>query len=386
MSWSVTLYGLVLPWVLVAVGCWLTYQIIRQNGRILLRLESLEAALRDPSLAGQLPTSIPIGSVAPEFDLPDFSGRRESLGQFRGRRVLLIFFSPQCGYCTKMLPSLATVASADKENLPLPVLITTGSAEQNQRLISAHGIRCPVLLQQKMEVASEYHATGTPTGYLIDEQGAIASTLAVGADALLALLDPVPTTETGRNGSQTPSPQHPRVHKGKFNRGLEYSRINRNGLRAGTAAPLFRLPLLNGEELALEGSRGRPLLLVFSDPQCGPCDQLAPELERFHRQQRDVQVLMVSRRDAEANRQKVKEQGLTFPVVLQEQWEISLRYGIFATPVGYLINEGGVLAADVAVGLESIRALMELAVLPARAETVSNGDSVDSATSFSERR
>jgi hypothetical protein len=48
---------------------------------------------------------------------------------------------------------------------------------------------------------------------------------------------------------------------------------------------------------------------------------------------------MVSRRDAEANRQKVKEHGLTFPVVLQKQWEISLRYGIFATPVGYLIDE-----------------------------------------------
>jgi hypothetical protein len=103
---------------------------------------------------------------------------------------------------------------------------------------------------------------------------------------------------------------------------------------------------------------------MFSDPECGPCDLLAPQLERFHRQKLDTHVLMVSRRDAKANRQKAKQHGLTFPVVLQKQWEISLRYGIFATPVGYLIDEQGVIAADVASGVESILALMSSAAVP----------------------
>ncbi len=68
-------------------------------------------------------------------------------------------------------------------------------------------------------------------------------------------------------------------------------------------------------------------------------------------------VLVVSRRDAEATRDKAAALGLTFPIVLQRQWEVSLKYAKFATPIGYLIDEQGILASDLAVGVEPILAL-----------------------------
>jgi peroxiredoxin len=126
---------------------------------------------------------------------------------------------------------------------------------------------------------------------------------------------------------------------------LKDSRINRDGLPAGTPAPDFRLPQVGGGELSLNDYRGEQLLLVFSDPDCGPCSQLAPELERLHQSSSDLQILMVSRGDQEVNSAKVAEHGLTFPVALQRKWEISRKYGIFATPVAYLINELGAIAA-----------------------------------------
>ena len=184
------------------------------------------------------------------------------------------------------------------------------------------------------------------------------------------------------------------------------SRLNRVGLKAGTPAPAFRLPRVDGGELTLEEYRGRCVLLVFSDPECGPCNQLAPQLEKFHRTffpatraveaalgratlcptpavwspaftrsgppeggtpngargvtrpSSDVAIVMISRREPKANRAKVKELGLTFPVVLQQHWEISLLYGMFATPIAYLIDERGVIENDVAVGVEPILALL----------------------------
>jgi peroxiredoxin len=188
------------------------------------------------------------------------------------------------------------------------------------------------------------------------------------------------------------------------NRSLAKSKLKRDGLKAGTAAPEFRLPRLDGRgELALEELRGRRVLLVFSDPHCGPCNALAPELEKFHREnlprrgrnemERDrspvaahpnhkgvgelahfhpieaaaagdrprsdqIAVVMISRGEPKENRLKLKEHGLTFPVVLQQQWEISRRYAMFATPVAYLIDEAGVIAQDVAVGTEAIQELM----------------------------
>src|SRR5207245_902714 len=71
-----------------------------------------------------------------------------------------------------------------------------------------------------------------------------------------------------------------------------------------------------------------------------------------------VQVVLISKGEPNENRAKVKEHGLTFPVVLQQQWEVSRRYAMFATPIAYLIDEQGVIARDVAVGAEPILALM----------------------------
>jgi peroxiredoxin len=143
----------------------------------------------------------------------------------------------------------------------------------------------------------------------------------------------------------------------KGNKALEDSRINRDGLTAGTPAPNFRLPAVGARELSLNDCRGRRLLLVFSDPDCGPCSQLLPELERLYRRSQDLQILMVSRGDAESNNAKISEYGLTFPVAIQRKWEIPKKYGIFATPVGYLIDEQGIVEADVAIGGGAILAL-----------------------------
>ena len=138
---------------------------------------------------------------------------------------------------------------------------------------------------------------------------------------------------------------------------LAKSRINRNGLPPGTTAPAFTLPRLDGGDLSLSDYAGRPVLLVFSDPDCGPCDVLAPKLERFAKETPGVNVVMVSRGDPERNRNKVAAHGLTFPVVLQEQWKLSREYAKFATPIAYLIDAEGRIAAGIAVGADAILAL-----------------------------
>jgi methylamine dehydrogenase accessory protein MauD len=351
----------VFPWLLAALGCWFVYQLLRQNGRILLHLEALEERVAQLEAAGaaRAPEGLEAGTTAPDFQLPDLSGDLVSLARWRGRRLLLVFFNPQCGFCEQMADRLAALKTDGSEGRPIPVLITTGSSEENRRFMDQHGIRCPVLVQQKEEVSAAYQAGGTPMGYLVDEEGVIATPLTVGAEDLLALaavqVPEAPDPEATARGD------HDEWRQGKANRGLHTSRLRRDGLRAGTPAPRFRLPCLDGGEMSLEEFRGRRLLLVFSDPDCGPCEELAPALEQFHRGPGGVRVLMVSRRDPEANRRKCAELGLTFPVVLQRHWEISLLYAKFATPVAYLIDEQGVLATDVVIGAEPIRALMAAA-------------------------
>src|SRR5262249_8583399 len=48
----------------------------------------------------------------------------------------------------------------------------------------------------------------------------------------------------------------------------------------------------------------------------------------------------------------------SFPVGLQQQWEISRLCGLFAAPVAYLIDEERTITAEVAVGVKPILSLL----------------------------
>jgi peroxiredoxin len=366
--------GIVLPWLIVllfaVLGAWIGFQLVHQNGRLLSRLEGMEQHLQrlsslpaaprvEPAAvpaalapAAPAPSGLPVGSPASAFELRDLNGVRKRLADFQGKKLLLIFFNPRCGFCTRMAPDLARLPVDGGEGQPIPLVVTTGDAEENRKLFAEHGVRCPVLLQNGMEIASQYQCHGTPMGYLIDEQVRIASAQAVGADALLAL----------REGPATPLPANGNGHAALGGtRTVAETKIQRNGLPVGTPAPDFTLPLLNGGELSLSKYRGRKVLLVFSDPKCGPCEALIPQLERQYRASDHVQVLMVSRGDEEANRAKVGQHGLTFPVVLQRHWEISREYAMFGTPAAYLIDEAGAIAAEPVTGAEPILTLLDRA-------------------------
>lgn len=183
--------------------------------------------------------------------------------------------------------------------------------------------------------------------YLLDGQGKVALPIAVGGDEILGLAREI----VGSRAKRIRLPGE---------RPLSQSRIERNGLKAGTVAPLFRLPDLRGGTVALEDHRGKRVLLVFSDPHCGPCEDLAPHLVQIHRSHRNkgLVVLMVSRGDVQENCRKADRCGFEFPVALQERWKLSKEYGIFAMPVAFLIDEEGIIMRDVARGVDEILALV----------------------------
>jgi len=223
-------FGFVLAWLAILAGGWLGRQLLRQNGRILLRLDELEKRLNELLFAeGDEPKGLPVGSEAPAFELPDLTGERKSLAQFRGQPVLLIFFNCECGFCREMMPKVAAGFQPASEGGILPpeknphstgdpgrakdsppaqansaglearltgrqgclpprlLILTTGDAGKNRQFFAEHKLECPVLLQKETDVATAYQANGTPSGYLISAEGKIASELTMGAEALLAL-------------------------------------------------------------------------------------------------------------------------------------------------------------------------------------------------------
>jgi peroxiredoxin len=344
LTWNVTL-GLLLMGLYV-----LLYQIIKLQGRLLLRLDEMDQA-RTPPGAGP---GLEVGTPISEFRLPDLDGRMVSSGDLLGRRVLLVHWGPGCGFCELLAPDLARIHGDLTARGVRLVLASREDAEANRGLAKEHGLECPILLMEDDGPLARgaFLHQGTPVAYLLDEGGRVARPLAVGGDAILALAGEVVGGEVvGEKPGRKRLPGE---------RPLSESRIERDGLKAGTPAPAFRLPELRGEMVELEDYRGRGVLLIFTDPHCGPCEELAPHLARLQHRCRDgdLQLIMVARGDVDENRRKADAHGFEFPVVIQDRWKLSREYGIFAVPVAFLIGEDGVIAKNVARGVDEILALV----------------------------
>ena len=341
----------------ILISVWIGfYQLVKQQGRMLIRLDELERNAKAAGAGAEEaaePDGLPLGTAFPAFRFPDLTGKEVALEDLRGKRVLLVQWNFDCGFCDSIAPELARLETGfEKQNVRL-ALLAHGDSESNRQNAAEHGLKCPILLVKDQEAPQPFERQGTPVAYLLDEAGRVAAPLASGADQVLALAQALANPATAASGAGNGN-----AHRAKLpgERPLAESRIPRDGLKAGTPAPGFRLPDLQGRAVSLEEYRGRRVLLVFSDPQCGPCDELAPQLARLHQEHANngLDFILVGRGDREENRRKAAQHGIQFPVVLQEKWRLSKEYGIFTTPVAFLIGEDGVIAKDVAVGKDAI--------------------------------
>ncbi len=136
------------------------------------------------------------------------------------------------------------------------------------------------------------------------------------------------------------------------------------GLAVGTAAPDFSLPGLYGEMITLDFLRagGKPVLLIFSDPGCGPCNALLPEIGRWQRDYAGKLTLaLISRSTPEANRAKASRHGIT-QVLLQQDREVAEVYQAHGTPCAVLIRPDETIGSPLICSAEPIRALAAQAV------------------------
>jgi len=105
-------------------------------------------------------------------------------------------------------------------------------------------------------------------------------------------------------------------------------------------------------------------MLLFTDPDCGPCNALLPEVGRWQQEHAEkLTISLISRGSPEENRTKTTEHGVT-NVVLQEDWEVSESYEVAGTPSAVLINPDGTIGSYVAGGPEAIAALVADALKP----------------------
>jgi methylamine dehydrogenase accessory protein MauD len=122
------------------------------------------------------------------------------------------------------------------------------------------------------------------------------------------------------------------------------SRLGRGGLKQGKKAPDFTLPSVAGGEMSLHDFAGRRVFMVFTQSGCKPCHRIVPELNKLQRGS-EVHVLVVNNGEMDATREWAGEANAAFTVLVQQQFSVSKRYEMYATPFAFLIDEHGVISS-----------------------------------------
>ena len=126
-----------------------------------------------------------IGTKAPDFSLPDQNGEMHSLSDYKGRKVILYFYSKDMtSGCTSQACNYRDLYPQFMEKGAVVLGVSKDSVESHKRFEEKHGLPFTLLSDTDLSVITTYDVLrlgkdGNPTKslvrstYLIDEDGMI---------------------------------------------------------------------------------------------------------------------------------------------------------------------------------------------------------------------
>ncbi len=207
---------------------------------------------------------------------------------------------------------LGSVGTCLNDSVPFEIL----KAEYTGTALSAPQIRFYARQYPELDLAAHLDPAAVESA-LADEQDADLPLVTSGADAVTAPVDADDATEA------VPV-----------------------GLSVGNRAPDFQTTTPDGQPVALSDYRGQVVLLNFWYTTCPPCEIEMPEFQAAFEEYQDdgLVILAVNREEGpEAIQTFAAENGLTFPLALDESGDIQQQFGVRTYPTSFLIDQQGII-------------------------------------------
>lgn len=114
-------------------------------------------------------------------------------------------------------------------------------------------------------------------------------------------------------------------------------------LKSGNKAPDFTAELIDGSTVTLSDFKGKPVIINFWATWCGPCVKEMPAFERLKENYGDeIGILAVNcGEDADTIKDFADANGYTFPIALDEEYQVSMLYPTNSIPYTVVINGNG---------------------------------------------
>ena len=121
------------------------------------------------------------GEAAPDFSLEGLDGKTYTLADFKGKVLMLDFFTTDCIYCTDELPEIERIGKAEEDLVIVHVSIGDPK-ETLEAYRDEHGISHLILMDRDGSIAMQYAAYGTPTHSFVDKEGIFLGNIAGALD------------------------------------------------------------------------------------------------------------------------------------------------------------------------------------------------------------
>lgn len=293
---------------------------------------------------------LPIGAKAPHFSLIDINGQETTLSNLllEHKHLLLLFVSPRCPPCKNLLP-VARKWELDRADLLTVAVISSGNQEEIRKNLTSYEFR-HLLLAEDSELSDLYGAKWTPTAVLIGPNGRITSEAKYGDQAIRDLVE-------------------------RFFAQADAEWIKGNGAKqakalSDLAMPSFALTDARGNTISDQDLIGQETLLLFWNPKCPYCQQMASDLQRWEESPPEGAPRLVLISSGELEDFLVESAKFKSLLLHDKDMEVGSKFGTNATPSAVLIDSDGRIASPLTVGRLKILPLLGIYKIEPQAQTV----------------
>lgn len=119
-----------------------------------------------------------LGKKAPDFTLETMDGRKVGLKDFRGSKLLIYFWHPNCSYCVRQIPRIQEYFDRKGERLDFKVAALVYLSSEKDRsdagkIRADNGVTFPFLVDDDKAVGDRYAVADIPVAFFVDGKGIV---------------------------------------------------------------------------------------------------------------------------------------------------------------------------------------------------------------------
>jgi methylamine dehydrogenase accessory protein MauD len=163
MSVEALVVSNIVLWIVVLALGLMVFGLVRQIGVLHERVAPMGALVTDRGPE--------VGEMSPRITVNDIHGKPVEFGvpQTAGRMRLLLFVSPTCPVCKKLLPIARSFAAGERLEV---VLVGDGEVAEQRRMIQEHALE-ELTYVNSPQVGMAFQVGKLPYAVLIDEEGVL---------------------------------------------------------------------------------------------------------------------------------------------------------------------------------------------------------------------